>query len=147
MYEESVAVGIDRIFRDIREIDYCLDVWSDESNKSLYDTVKYDLIKYIFLIAQDDEKASAFVKLYLKCNTVEEFKNNIDNNFTSSIYCLKEYIKFSHKQEGVIKRMNEILDIICMMYIVKMEYGISDSDKIKERSKKLMEEISTTLVH
>lgn len=145
MYEECVAVEIDRIFRDIRTIDYSLDVCFDKINKSLYDVVKYDLIKYIFCIAQDDTKATEFVKLYLKCEIVERYKPHIDADFDQTAYILKKYITLSHKENVVIKKIVEILETICRMYIIKMEYGSLEKDKIKERSRLFIEEFVTNL--
>ena len=145
MYEESVAVEFDKIFRYIRKIDYCLDVRLGENNKSLYTAARYDIIKYIFCIANNHEKAAEFVKLYLKCNVNTEYKQYCKSNFDGTIYTLKEYINLFGKEATVIDRVNKVLETIYMMYVIKMENGSSETSEIKKRSKILTEDIVSAL--
>ena len=145
MYEESVAVEFDKIFRYIRKIDYCLDVRLGENNKSLYSTARYDIIKYIFCIANNNEKAAEFVKLYLKCNVNTEYKQYFESDFDGTIYTLKEYINLFEKGASVIDGVSKVLETICMMYVIKMEYGSPETTGIRKRSENLIEGVVSAL--
>ncbi len=74
-----------------------------------------------------------------------EYKQYCKNNFDGTVYKLKEYISLSEKETLVTERVREVLDTICMMYIVKMEYGSPEAKEVKKRSKILIEGVVTAL--